>query len=71
MSNASSGNAVLIYDRAADGTLTPAGSAGTSGLGSGGGLGNQGGLILSEGCWLLVVNAGSNSITVFRVQATV
>ncbi|HEV8600943.1 MAG TPA: beta-propeller fold lactonase family protein [Gemmatimonadales bacterium] len=69
MTNASSGNAVLIYRRAADGTLTPAGSVGTAGLGSGGGLGNQGGLVLSDnGRWLLAVNAGSNSISVFRVE---
>lgn len=68
MTNASIGNAVLTYRRAADGTLTPAGSAGTAGLGSGGGLGNQGGLVLSDnGRWLLAVNAGSNTIAVFRV----
>lgn len=70
MTNASSGNAVLIYDRAASGTLTPAGSVSTAGLGSGGGLGNQGGLVLSDnGRWLLAVNAGSNTIAVFRVES--
>ena len=69
MTNASGGNAVLIYQRAADGTLTPVGSASTAGLGSGGGLGNQGGLVLSDnGRWLLAVNAGSNTIAVFRVE---
>jgi 6-phosphogluconolactonase (cycloisomerase 2 family) len=68
MTNSGSGNAVLIYRRAADGTLTPAGSAATGGLGSGGGLGNQGGLVLADaGRWLLAVNAGSNTISVFRV----
>jgi hypothetical protein len=69
MTNAAGANSVLVYDRAADGALTPAGSFGTAGAGSGGGLGNQGGLILSDdGRWLLTVNAGSNSITAFRVQ---
>jgi 6-phosphogluconolactonase (cycloisomerase 2 family) len=69
MTNASGANAVLVYDRAADGTLTPAGSFGTGGSGSGGGLGNQGGLILSDDSrWLLAVNAGSNTIAVFRVR---
>lgn len=69
MTNASSENAVLVYQRAPDGRLTPAGSVGTDGVGSGSGLGNQGGLILSEhGRWLLAVNAGSNTISAFRVH---
>ena len=69
MTNASSGNAVVVYHRTAAGSLTPAGSVGTSGLGSGGGLGNQGGLRLNHnGRWLLAVNAGSNTIAVFRVE---
>jgi len=69
MTNASSGNAVLAYDRAADGTLAPAGSFSTGGNGSGGGLGNQGGLVISgNGRWLLAVNAGSNTIAAFRVH---
>ena len=50
MTNTIEGNAVLVYDRAADGTLIPAGSFGTAGMGSGGGLGNQGGLIASARC---------------------
>ncbi len=69
MTNAIAGNAVLVYDRAEDGTLTLAGSFGTGGTGSGGGLGNQGGLIVSKnGRWLLTVNAGSSSITSFRIH---
>ena len=69
MTNTIEGNAVLVYDRAADGTLIPAGSFGTAGIGSGGGLGNQGGLIVSDnGRWLLTVNAGSNTITAFRIH---
>ncbi|HJR35144.1 MAG TPA: beta-propeller fold lactonase family protein [Gemmatimonadales bacterium] len=68
MTNAAGGNAVLIYRRAADGTLTPDASVATGGLGSGGGLGNQGGLVLADaGHWLLAVNAGSNTISVFQV----
>lgn len=69
MTNASAGNAVLAYDRLADGTLESAGSFSTGGAGTGGGLGNQGGLTLSgDGRWLLAVNAGSSSIAAFRVQ---
>src|SRR5687768_14472054 len=59
LSNASTGNAVLMFARAADGSLTPAGSFATGGLGTGGGLGSQGALILARGGQLLfAVNAG-------------
>lgn len=69
MSNSSSGNAVLMFHRAANGTLTAAGSFPTGGVGSGGGLGNQGALILSQNSrWLYAVNAGSNDISVFAVR---
>ncbi len=69
MSNASSGNAILRFSRAANGTLTAAGSFPTGGVGSGGGLGNQGALILSQdNRWLYAVNAGSNDISVFAVS---
>ena len=66
--NAAAGNAVLVYDRAADGSLSPAGSYPTGGLGAGMGLGNQGGVTLDgSGRLLLVVNAGDNTVSSFRV----
>lgn len=69
ISNATAGNAVLVYARGVDGTLTPAGAVPTGGTGTGGGLGSQGALVLARGGHLIVVvNAGSNSITSFRVQ---
>jgi len=69
MSNQAAGNSVLVFDRAADGTLTAAGSYATGGLGTGAGLGNQGAVTLDEaGKTLLVVNAGSNEISAFRVR---
>jgi 6-phosphogluconolactonase (cycloisomerase 2 family) len=69
LSNQAAGNAVLVYDRSAAGTLTPAGSYPTGGLGSGGGLGSQGSLILSaHGHRLFAVNAASNSVTEFKVN---
>lgn len=69
MSNSPEGNEVLIFNRGADGSLSPAGSVATGGLGSGGGLGNQGGLVLSEnGRWLYAVNAGSHDISVLLVH---
>ena len=67
--NAAGGNSVLIFDRAADGTLHAAGSAATGGLGSGAGLGSQGAVVLSDnGEELYVVNAGSSEITAFDVK---
>ena len=69
MNNSSNGNRVLVFARAADGTLTAAGSFETGGLGTGGGLGNQGALVLdSSERWLFAVNAGSDEISVFEVE---
>jgi 6-phosphogluconolactonase (cycloisomerase 2 family) len=68
MTNARAGNAILIFDRAANGALNSAGSAATGGIGRGSGLGSQGALVLtSNQRWLLAVNAGSNDVTVFSV----
>jgi 6-phosphogluconolactonase (cycloisomerase 2 family) len=65
LTNAAAGNAVAIFNRAPDGTLTPAGTVPTGGLGTGAGLGSQGALVLSDnGRWLFAVNAGSNDISV-------
>lgn len=69
MTNAADGNAVVTYLRAPDGSLQWAGHTPTGGDGTGAGLGNQGGLALSnDGRWLFVVNAGSNTLTVFEVR---
>ena len=48
MSNSSAGNAVLLFDRLADGRLVAAGSVASGGTGTGTGLGNQGGLMLTR-----------------------
>ena len=70
LTNEAAGNAVAIFNRAADGTLTAAGTVSTGGLGNGGGLGSQGALTLSQdNQWLFAVNAGSNDISVFAVSA--
>src|SRR5947209_15705137 len=66
--NLTSGNAVAVFARAADGTLSAAGSVATGGTGTGAGLGSQGALALSDdGRWLFAVNAGSNDVSVFDV----
>ncbi|MEP7303880.1 MAG: beta-propeller fold lactonase family protein [Acidobacteriota bacterium] len=69
MSNAITGNRVLTFHRAPNGTLAPAGSFATGGLGTGGGLGNQGGITLSgNDRWLLAVNAGSHDVSLFATD---
>ena len=67
--NATTGNAIVEFPRASDGTLGAPRSFPTGGKGSGGGLGNQGGVVLTRGDQsLLVVNAGSNDVSVFAVE---
>jgi 6-phosphogluconolactonase len=69
MSNGTSANAVLVYDRAFDGTLTFDRSVPTGGRGSGAGLGTQGSLMLdSTNTYLLAANAGNNQISVFTLS---
>lgn len=66
LTNATNGNQVIAFERAADGSLGTRRAYATRGNGSGGGLGNQGALALSDsGQWLLAVNPGSDSISVF------
>lgn len=69
LSNDPAGNAVLVWHRAGNGSLTPAGSFPTGGLGTGAGLGSQGAIVLNdEACLLLAVNPGSNEITSFLLS---
>jgi len=69
LTNAPAGNAVLVYNRGGDGSLTPEGSYATGGMGSGAGLGSQGAVIVSDDQRLLfAVNAGDNSVSSFRIR---
>lgn len=69
LTNAATGNAVLAFSRAADGTLTPQGTFPTGGRGSGAALGSQGAVILSDdGRRLFAVNAGDSTVSLFDVQ---
>ena len=64
------GNAVLAFRVGSGGSLTSIGSFGTGGDGTGAGLGSQGALALADdGHALLAVNAGSNTVSYFRVLA--
>ncbi len=68
LSNQPAGNAVIAYDRAPDGTLTPAGSYPTGGTGTGAGLGSQDAVLLDEQArHLYAVNAGSDTVSSFDV----
>lgn len=68
-SNAVAGNQVIVYERDESGSLSFAGTVATGGHGTGMALGNQGGVVLSrDGQWLLVVNAASDDVSVFRVR---
>ena len=71
-------NAIAVFGRAADGTLTPAGQFSTGGAGNPvpqgtdpatDPLASQGALILGQGGqFLFAVNAGSNQISVLRIS---
>lgn len=70
MSNAASGNAILIYHENSDGTLEYDSEVASGGNGLGDGLGSQGSLALNDShTWLFAVNAGSNSISSFAVAS--
>jgi 6-phosphogluconolactonase len=67
LTNAPSGNAVIAYSRAADGSLSPAGTFATGGTGAG--FGSQDAIVVTaDRRFVLAVNAGSNSVSVFRVR---
>jgi 6-phosphogluconolactonase len=68
-SNATDGNAVLVYERALDGRVRFATSIKTGGTGTGIDLGSQGAVALSDDeRWLVAVNAGSDDVSLFEVQ---
>ena len=72
MTNNADANQVIAFQRDPNGTLENPHSYGTDGRGSGGTvdpLASQGSLTLStDGAWLFAVNAGSGSVSVFRVN---
>jgi 6-phosphogluconolactonase len=69
--NTAGANTIGVFDRHADGTLTPhAGSPfAAGGAGTGAGLASQGALQISPGGkFLIAVDAGSNQISVLRIK---
>ncbi len=68
--NAAAGNEVLVFSDFGQGGLRLRQRIATSGTGTGGGLGSQGAVTLSgSGRYLFVVNAGSNSVSTFRLTS--
>ncbi len=69
--NAKAGNAIVVFTQGSNGALTPGSTFATGGRGSGTGLGSQGSLVVSrDGQWLFAVNAGSNEVSVFRINGS-
>ncbi|HUM46878.1 MAG TPA: beta-propeller fold lactonase family protein, partial [Chitinophagales bacterium] len=69
-SNDLSQNEILIYKQSVNGSLSLMGTVSSGGKGSGEGLGSQGAVILDKSHnWLFAVNAGSNSISSFKVES--
>lgn len=68
-SNDSTGNAIVMYNQDADGKLTWSSTTSSGGNGTGKGLGSQGALAINEDhTWLFAVNAGSNSVSSFKIN---
>ncbi len=64
--NAAAGNAIQVFERASDGTLSVGALVSTGGLGTGDSLASQGG-VTRDGDQLLVVNGGDNTVTSFAI----
>ncbi|MEO7120852.1 MAG: beta-propeller fold lactonase family protein, partial [Ginsengibacter sp.] len=68
-SNTSGTNKILVYKIKNNGDLEWMSSTASGGTGSGAGLGSQGALALDKDhSWLYAVNAGSNSVSSFKVN---
>lgn len=68
-SNEADNNRILIYEIKYNGSLAFKGATPSGGAGTGAGLGSQGAITLSKNHeWLFAVNAGSNTVSSFKVQ---
>ncbi len=69
-SNEAGTNQILSYRIRPNGSLHAEGTTASGGAGSGAGLGSQGALVLDKNHeWLFAVNAGSNSVSSFKVHS--
>ena len=68
-SNDSTGNSVVMYNQQWDGKLSWGSSTKSGGKGAAVGLGSQGSITMNkEHTWLFAVNAGSNSVSSFKIK---
>lgn len=68
-SNDAGTNNIIIYKQKSDGSLVLQGSVASGGNGTGALFGSQGAVVLDENHeWLYAVNAGSNSVSSFRIR---
>jgi 6-phosphogluconolactonase (cycloisomerase 2 family) len=70
--NTAGANTIAAFDRHADGSLTPLQGSpfASGGAGTGAGIGSQGALqVTRDGKYLLAVDAGSNQISVLRINS--
>ncbi len=68
-SNASEQNGIVVYEVKPNGSLHLDGTTASGGAGTGKGLGSQGAVALDKNHeWLYAVNAGSNSVSSFKVH---
>ena len=70
--NTAGANTIAVFDRHADGTLTPLHGSpfAAGGAGTGSGIGSQGALQISDdGKYLIAADAGSNEISVLRIDS--
>src|SRR5579864_9025193 len=69
LDNGAAGNSVLQYGVGHGGALSLVGTTSTHGTGTGAALASQSALVLTkDGHWLLAVDAGSNQISVLKVN---
>src|SRR5258706_1006891 len=70
LSNEADANRVIVFERAADGSLRPDSAYATGGRGSASGLGSQGSLVFDAATRrLFAVNAGDNSISMLTIES--
>ncbi|MEO6330447.1 MAG: beta-propeller fold lactonase family protein [Ginsengibacter sp.] len=69
-SNAAGTNQIISYRIMGDGTLHYESATGSGGAGTGSGLGSQGAVVIDNNHeWLYAVNAGSNSVSSFKIHS--
>ncbi|MEJ7599019.1 MAG: beta-propeller fold lactonase family protein [Kofleriaceae bacterium] len=70
LSNEADANRIVVFSRAADGTLTPESAYATGGKGAAAGLGSQGALVFDDDSErMFAVNAGDNSLSMLTLAS--